>query len=151
MNAATQTDLEVTDITEGDDELLQGSFHAHTHLLELLSGYIPNYCARRADLAASLRCITEENVRVTRECEKIADELMESRHHSRELQQLREADLERINQLQDSVEELSDQLVEAGRVEDHLRDRLIDASAENLRWRNEYNGWSTLGGSDNED
>ncbi len=151
MNAATQTKVEVTDLTEGDEELLQGSFHAHTHLLELLSAYIPNYCARRADLAASLRCITDENVRVSRECEKLAEELLEARHHSTELHQLREADFERINHLENRVEELSDQLVEAGRVEDHLRDRLIDASAENLRWRNEYNGWSTLGGSDNED
>ena len=65
MNIATQTEVEVTDLTEGGYELLRGPFHAHTHLLNIVSSYIPNYCARRADLAASLHCITDENVRVT--------------------------------------------------------------------------------------
>ena len=77
--------------------------------------------------------------------------MLEARHHFTELRLLREADFERVNDLENRVEELSDQLVEAGRVEEHLRDRLIDASAENLRWRREYDGWGTLGGSDNKD
>jgi hypothetical protein len=38
-----------------------------------------------------------------------------------------------------------------GRVEEHLQDQLIDASAEILRWRRDYDGWGALGGSDNKD